>query len=63
MISPTIQGNMRAEYDTEMETAQICKFSTAQTVLKSTTPPTPPTILAKRQNKNYNAKLLYSMSF
>lgn len=64
VISLTIQGNMRAEYDTEVETAQIRKFSTAQIILKSTTPPA---ILVKRLNNNKqiynNAKYSYSMYF
>lgn len=38
IILLTIQGCMRAEYDTEIGTAQICTVSTAQIVLNSTKP-------------------------
>ena len=38
IISLTIQGYMRAEYDTEIGTAQICTVSTAEIVLNSTKP-------------------------
>lgn len=38
ITSLSIQGYMRAEYDTELGTAQICTVSTAQIVLNSTKP-------------------------